>query len=47
MGEPRKRFSRSHRDSGVMTMNVYEIVTERIVSLLEQGVVPWVRREVA
>ena len=24
-------------------MNTYEIVTERIISLLEQGVIPWRR----
>ena len=24
-------------------MNVYEIVTEKIVNLLEQGIVPWRR----
>jgi len=28
-------------------MDVYAIVTEKIINLLEQGVVPWVRREVA
>jgi len=26
-----------------MTMNVYEIVTEKIISLLQSGVVPWRR----
>jgi antirestriction protein ArdC len=24
-------------------MNIYEIVTERIINLLEQGVIPWRR----
>jgi len=28
-------------------MDTYAIVTEKIVNLLEQGIVPWVRREVA
>jgi len=28
-------------------MDNYAIVTEKIINLLEQGIVPWVRREVA
>src|SRR5205807_9777347 len=28
---------------GVMTMDVYGIITEKIINLLEQGIVPWRR----
>jgi len=28
-------------------MDTYAIVTEKIINLLEEGIVPWVRREVA
>ena len=38
---------RKRAQKGATQMDVYAIVTEKIISLLEQGVVPWVRREVA
>src|SRR6202040_966592 len=43
---PRKRLSHFfHRNTQmeIMTMDVYAIVTEKIVNLLEQGIVPWRR----
>jgi antirestriction protein ArdC len=33
----------SGRAKGAEPMNTYEIVTERIINLLEQGVIPWRR----
>ena len=44
-GEPRKRFSLqpSTSQSEIMKMDIYAIVTEKIINLLESGVVPWRR----
>src|SRR5260370_33024163 len=43
--EPRKRFSlqpsKSHSET--MEMDIYAIVTDKIINLLESGVVPWRR----
>ena len=44
--EPRKRLSLSNTKNPISettTMDVYAIVTEKIINLLEQGVVPWRR----
>src|SRR5712692_3298081 len=43
--EPRKRFSLqpSTSQSEIMKMDIYAIVTEKIINLLESGVVPWRR----
>ena len=44
-GEPRKRLSLQPPtlQSEITKMDVYAIVTEKIINLLEQGVVPWRR----
>src|SRR5271167_4536345 len=44
-GEPRKRFSLNYlkRQSEITEMDIYAIVTHKIINLLEQGVVPWRR----
>jgi hypothetical protein len=34
-------------NKGDGAMDTYVIVTEKIINLLQQGIVPWVRREVA
>src|SRR5208282_62597 len=44
-GGPRKRLSPNHFNDNrrLRKMDIYAIVTEKIVSLLEQGIVPWRR----
>ena len=44
-GEPRKRFSLNHHNAQmeIMEMDTYAIVTEKIINLLEAGIVPWRR----